>query len=407
MKFSLFFSILFAFANLSYTTTISCLFMELNGEPHLHDKSQEWVKNWYAFSLEGDTVIITQCSGYKESNWLQSSGSLDESIEEIAHKTFKPNEQALALPKKALFAFHALDDSSQIVTFPTKRAPSMLKTPLILRNNWSAQVQLDEQHIAVKALGKRRSDKRLLAGSLALVAIHEKDTTILMPPMAEELFKKQELLWIGDLDGDEHLDCLVKRTRHTGEVYLHLHVGKANRSHDIDPDYPYQVYSAGIEDYMSIGKHRKQKHPLKKISSFGEKAFTLKSSVWNKTYGEVRGDALPKTLLDYQLKLNDEKVRFTFDYVPRYRSNESSYNIFYGPSPAHITVHYRGKRQALVDLGSSDGDPVRVQIDTIDNKMAIKIDYMPHYNNSFVIYWLWSEEQRRFVRYMQYHAQGC
>lgn len=393
--------------NLSFGSTISRMFIEANGETHYHNKSNEWVKTWYGLSLSGDTAVLTQCSGYRKSDWLQSSGSLDESIETIARKPFSTNDSALDLPEDALFAFHALDDSSKTLSFTPQRVPSLLSSPHILRNNWSTTVRFQDQTITLKAIGERRRDKRLLAGSLQLLAIDHGDTTVLMEPMAETIFKRQELLWIGDLDGDAHIDALIKRTLHTGETILHFHLGRHSASKEMDEAFAYQVYSAGIEDHMSIGKNRKQAKKLQGIDSFGEKAFTLKSSLWNKTYGNVRGDALPQTLLDYQLKLDDEKVRFTFDYTPRYRGSESSYNMFYGPSPAHVTVHYRGRKQALIDLGNSDGLPIRVQIDTIDNKMAIQIDYWPHYNNSFTCYWIWNEKQKRFVKYMQYHGQGC
>lgn len=408
MKISLLICSLFIFTTLAYSrNSISLLFMETNGQSHRHDKSETLVKNWYSFSLIGDTAVVSQCTGYRNSDWLQSTGSLNESIEEIAGKTFRNNDSALALPQDALFAFHALDDSCQVISFPQKRSVSLLETPRILRNRWSTKIRFKEELLTIKAIGEKRKDKKLLAGSLALLAISENDTTVLMPPLAEKRFKRQELLWIGDLDGDDAIDAVIKRTLHTGETLLHFHIGTENGTLDIDEEYPYQVYSAGIEDYMSIGKHKSQKLSLKGIEPFGEKAFRLSNEVWNRAYGKVRGGDLPKTLLDYMLTLNGEKIRFTFDYTPRYRTKESGYNLFYGPSPAHITVHYRGRRQALIDLGSSDGDPVRIEIDTIDNKMAIRMEYMPHYNNSFTLYWIWSPAKKRFVKYMQYHAQGC
>jgi hypothetical protein len=44
---------------------------------------------------------------------------------------------------------------------------------------------------------------------------------------------------------------------------------------------------------------------------------------------------------------------------------------------------------------------------TQDGEVAIHMDYVPHYNNSFTRWWVWDEASARFRRWLDYQSQGC
>lgn len=381
--------------------------IENKGAPHAYEDRKGEIKDWYAISLYKNQLTISQCQKKTQSDWIYKSGSLSESIAQIAMKKGKRQKDALALPPNGLFAFKALTDSNQVIHFKEASVQSILDTTIILKNNFERKITFGTQKVTLLAKGQKREDNRLLAGSMTLYAIRNSDTTILMPPEAGALYSKQELLWLGDVNKDGQLDALIKRTSKVGTSTMHFYFCSTHNRYEIDEDYPYQVYSAGIEDYLGILKHDAQQLPLKGVEPFGRKAFSVSNSAFYDSNIELDSLKTPTTLLDKMLILDGEKVRFTYDHTPRYGGKEGAYNVYYGSTATHITVHYQGHSQALMDIGASDGSPTRIQIDKIDNKVAIKIEYMPHYNNIFTMYWIWDTDKQRFRRYMQYHAQGC
>ena len=107
--------------------------------------------------------------------------------------------------------------------------------------------------------------------------------------------------------------------------------------------------------------------------------------------------------------LNGEKIRFSFEYLPRLAANDSgpSSSQFMWEGPVLVRAHFRGKSQILQQTGPLDGSALRLQVDMLDNEPAIEMSWAPHYNNSFVNYWVWSERDKRFLRLSRAQAQGC
>jgi hypothetical protein len=175
----------------------------------------------------------------------------------------------------------------------------------------------------------------------------------------------------------------------------------------VDADRPQREFSSGVGESESVLRHRFQ--PIEvPTSRFGSAAFAISEASWNAALGQVdRGR--PAVLHDRQLPFGDEPVRFTFEYVPRWKGD--------GPSstpesatwigPVVVRAHFRGHVQAVMELAELDGAALHVAIGRIDGRPALRIDHSPHYNNSFTSHWVWSDDEHRFVRLSVSHSQGC
>lgn len=367
---------------------------------------------WYSVSIDGQDLSLERTVTTRRSDWneviTQTGGEAITSS--LSPKTTTTTRHAIDMAKTALFAFRldVTDPSEKLLPFKSGKYPSSLTMPALLHDRWSSSFQSIGEAWTVYTESERRKDGGLLAGSLSLVAKNESGKKrLLVPPAHGMAFERQELLWLGSLRPNYGFDLLLKRTWVTGEIEYVLKIGESLGYAKVDPDYPIAFFSQGVEGYESVATHISQKR-LAPDGKFGVAAFSIDSETWNKALDTAKADGLPKLLFERQLMLNTEKIRVTFEYLQRLEATESSPSSsqFFWEGPVLVKIHFRGKSQTLLQTANLD-DGFRLQVDTLQGDPAIQIQESPHYNNSFVKYWVWDTTKGRFLRLYAAHSQGC
>lgn len=363
---------------------------------------------WQALSLDGRDLMITPVTAVRASDWTAATGNAEQGWTSLAQSGFEATGQSLDLPRGALFGLRLLDVASDRRWLASGRYRSALRASAVLRVGWQAQLQLGQQRWTVMTRHQHRADGHLLAGSIRLVAIDASGATLeLMGQATGMAFHSQELLWLGDLDGDHRPDMLLKRQWLTGEYEYLLVVAGQHGVVMVDPVRPYQGFSSGIENSASLSRHRTQIASLPG-PRFGKAALNITESEWNPWASASTG--LPTRVYDRSLGLEGETLRVTVDSLPTANYDPARVDTstaFWG-SGLLVRVHFRGRSQVLMNAGGLDGGRLRLQLDQIDGQPALQIQFQPHYNNGFTHYWRWSEDAGgRFKRLVTYQEQGC
>ncbi|MBI3229067.1 MAG: hypothetical protein HYZ45_02430, partial [Burkholderiales bacterium] len=159
----------------------------------------------------------------------------------------------------------------------------------------------------------------------------------------------------------------------------------------------------------TVIQHISQKKTFE-LGNFLTPAISISEEKWNQAFELAVASELPKVMFDRHLMLATEKVRFTIEYLPRLQpekdvATSAHYSLWEGP--VVVKAHFRGKSQALLQIGTLDGGPFNVQVDLHDGLPAIQITSSPHYNNGFKYFWSWDDEKKRFLRLGSVQEQGC
>ncbi len=361
---------------------------------------------WLAATLEDEGLVLAPVAGTRRSDWtvlLQESATDPETRRTRTEFTEK-KPAALDLPADALLALQS-DRAA-----PGRHA-NALEAPVLLREGWRQRVVVQGEHWLLEAEARHGADGRLLAGSMSIMAtkLGEPPRTELLPPAVGMAFQRQELLWVGRTTGAGAPDLLLRRTWITGEVDYVMVLAAERAVATLDADHPWLKFSSGAEEASSTARHARSR-PLVG-GRFGLAAFKLGEGEWNEALARQVQAATRATLFDRQLKVDDEALRFTADYLPRWDGGEggetSTAPGFAWGGPAVLKVNFRGTTQALLQTGLLDGSPMRVQVGRLGGEPAIEVQYQPHYNNGFVQRWVWDASERRFVRLLKQQDQGC
>jgi hypothetical protein len=383
---------------------------------------------WYAVSLNGANLVLDRVVTTRKSPWLTTLVQGIEPGEPVTSAspqstTTKTFGHTLATPSSALLSFRIQlnDPSEKLLPFSVTSYSSALREPLVLHDRLNVPLQMAGQSWTLSTKSERRIDGGLLAGSLALIATNSSgQSQVLLPPAHGMAFERQELLWMGALRSDTKFDLLLKRTWVTGEIDYVLRVADAIGSVRMDPDLAASGFSSGIGATDSTTVHESRvsqslpvpnrRQAINSTTAPTSGAFSFLDEPWNTALATAENDGLPKVLFDRQLPLGDEKVRLTFDYLPRAmgKGEESSSRFDHGfwSGPILVKVHFRGKTQVLYQAPALDGG-LRMQARQINGESLIDLYISPNYNNSMSHRWVWSEEKLRFVLRSSNHSQGC
>lgn len=382
--------------------TAPALQLSLPGEPIRNTEPGRWL----AATLDEQGLLLTPVAGMRRSDWtllLQETATDPETRRTRAEFT-EQKPDALALPEGALLALQSAGGTAG-------RHANALEAPVLLREGWRQRVVLQGEHWLLEAEARHGTDGRLLAGSMSIMAtkLGETQRTELLPPAVGMAFLRQELLWVGRTAGQGLPDLLLRRTWITGEVdYVTVMAGERAVA-TLDADHPWQKLNDGAEELASTARHA-QARPLVG-GRFGVAAFRLAEEEWNSALARQAETATAATLFDRQLRVDDEALRFTADYLPRWEGGESAENStapgFAWAGPAVLKVHFRGTTQALVQAGALDGSPLRVQVGRVGGEPAIEVQLQPNPTTSLLQRWVWDANERRFVRLLKQQDQGC
>lgn len=372
---------------------------------------------WYSVSIDSGNLRVDSATRTRSPDWtvVRRSTGVTEIGGTVADSTAatEPARHALALPTSALLAFR-FDGGEPITSsplIPFGTYPSAAP-PFLLSADLRVAVAIGNESWTLSTEHARRKDGQLLAGSLALAATSPSgERLILVPPAAGMAFLRQEVLWVGRVTSSSLPSLILRRTWVTGEIDYVVTFDGAIGYARFDPDRAMRSFSSGVEEYESFERHVAQRRQPPN-GKFGAAALAMSEDLWNASFERITETGLPGTLLDRQLSANAAgPVRFTVEYLPRWTAGDkerSSTNPeFFWEGPLLVKIHFRGKSQVLLQLGNLDGGPFRIQLDQLNGELAIEAAVSPHYNNSFVYYWIWSEADGRFLRLLSSHSQGC
>jgi hypothetical protein len=388
---------------------------ELNQSQHekkkkLSAKASE--QRWYALSVKDGVLIVEQVTDTTESDLLSVSGkNADRLLEGKPVKLpQKPTGLSLKPPAGTLLLVRIENNNGGSQSLTSGQYPSSV-TPDVLREGWTASSEIGGIKWKFYTRHEKRSDGKLLAGSLEILADPEMPngaSMVLLPQASGMAFAKQELLWLGDLNNDGQPDLLLKRTWVTGEIDFVLVISPMLGSVYLDPDRPATYFSSGVSpEVNSFVWHKGQSKP-EAINFVRQGSFSIGEDDWS---SKLSHDALslPIVLTDRQFKLNGETIRFTLEHLPRaeYQTKSSaSRNIFWGGSVL-VKVIFRGKTQVLMQAGQPDSGNFTLSVGLSGGKLSVMIDHQPHYNNGFTYYWIFDESESRFHRLRVAQSQGC
>lgn len=384
-------------------------------------------KPWYALRLHGQALEISSVARTR-----LSKHALEMSV------TFAPSEPASApsvstpyflhtldLPPAALMAMRASTADGPPGDAGLKallgRHANTLPSPALLTAQWKQALVDARRPQAVERWDvftdvQRRADGQLLAGSMRLLArkLDEPDVMELLPAAHGMVFQRQELLWLGWLPGGTRPSFVLKRTWLTGEEEFVVGLNQKLAKQTTDPDNPYRAFSSGVAETES--------HPLKPAGQKRAYPSALSNPVlvafdaseWSRQReAALKTPLMPRRLLEQTVDLNGSPVKVWAEYLPRLQRSEgsrteasSATEQFWGGDVA-IKVSFRGKTTVLMEAGYLE-DPMQIRIGlTQDGEVAIHMDYVPHYNNSFTRWWVWDDASARFRRWLDYQSQGC
>ena len=357
---------------------------------------------WMALSLDSQGLRLSPVEQHRASDWVSSTTT---NSPQRQSPFYTPEGRTPELPENALLALGIDYAPDAAVRLQPGLFASRLPEPAAISSGWRRRLTPENSGLTLEARYDKQTDGRLLAGSMTLWLLQAHgDAQRLLPPAAGMAFQKQELLWVGDLDGDNLQDLLLKRVTLTGEVQYLLRLGTHTAIASLDPDHPYRIFSSGVDDYSTTTRHVRESRLLPE-GPFGRAAFSSDDAPYNTKLAALT--KLPAILEDRLLQMDADTFRFTLEYIPRVDSRDESTGgeEFWG-GPVAVKVRFRNTTTTLMEMGELDGG-FRMQIDRVEGVPAIRFDYAPHYNNEFSRYWLWDEQARRFKRWLINQSQGC
>lgn len=363
---------------------------------------------WQSVRVTRDGLSIETVTTLRASDYASAQGGPERSWLDFGPGDFKPTGEALDLGDDALFGLYLIDSRTDRPALRDGHYPSALPGSVVLRSGWRSDVRVDDATWTLRTEHQVQADGRLVPGSMELIVRgadgHE---SVLVGAALSMAFQRQELLWVGDLDGDRQLDALLRRVHIDGRIEYLLRIRDASGFALVDEDHPYEGYSSGVEESIALQRHRDVSHGPPP-SRFGIAALQIDATEWNSWLDTPSTTAMLR--YDRTLMLHGEPLRITVESVPRPErkpDGEDSSTGYYGAGLL-LRAHFRGRSQVLANLGTLDGSDLRIQADLVDDVPALQVYYVPHYNNLFEYYWRWSDgDEPRFRRWAVYHAQGC
>lgn len=403
-------------------------------------KLSSWVatQRWSALVLKDGALFVEPVTEATESDWVSvSGGDADRMLEGRAPKrSAKPTGISLKSPAGTIVLARLVDQfGSPVAMNPGQYASSV--PSMVLREEWMASAEIAGRKWRFYTRHQKRPDGRLLAGSLEILADDLQSNLrqmVLLPPASGMAFAKQELLWLGDLDGDAEPDILLKRTLLSGHVDIVLVVGTMRQFVSHDPDLPASFFSSGVEPESNGFSWNRNRPLVVPISFASHGIFSVREEVWLKklypnatqhdqdvqqsepTESRSTGEppfqrqlpTLPVSISDRQFNFKGETIRFTMEYLPRVESpQESSGNRPAWGGDVVVRVFFRGKSQVLMEASPPDGGAFELAVGVIGEEAGIRVRHQPHYNNSFIYYWIYDKEDQRFRRLSSEQSQGC
>jgi hypothetical protein len=365
-------------------------------------------QDWHAAILEQSDLIIEHVLNFRKSDWLIATGSSTVKL----GKPARGDGIAPSMPANAVFAFRMSDEYGKPVSIKPGKFHSLIQPGQVMHKGWKDTFSFDGAKWSISAEYKTRPDGKPLDGSMSLQAVDAAgQITVLVPPATGMAFSREEILWLGDINGDKKPDLILKRVWVTNETDYIFVLGSTFRSLYVDEDYPYQKFSSGAMDEINLRRHINQKEPLPG-RLFSTNGFAISEETWSKGLQKFSEKDLPHKLWERRLKLGDESISFSFEYLPRYNAygagaSSQSDGFFWG-GPVLVKVNFRGETQVLMQAYGLDGNSFRINIDKVNGQPAIKIGYQPHYNNDLSRYWIWKPApDGRFIRLFNEQSQGC
>lgn len=382
-------------------------------------KLSTWVaqQRWSALSVRDGVLHVEPVTETTQSDWVSVAGKDADYV--LAKGAFKrpPKSAMLALkpPTDAVVLARIDLDNGASAGFDPGAYPGYI-APAVLREGWTASAEVAGRKWKFYTRHEKRTDGKMLAGSLEIMADDgsNQEPMVLLPKASGMAFARQELLWLGDLNGDMEPDLLLKRTRLTGDIDIVVVAAHRRGLTYHDPDQPITYFSSGVEP-ESNGFSWNRKSPLPVTSEFvAHGSFSIDEEEWKKKMypqeqpSPMEPPALPVLLADRQFKWGGETIRFTLEHLPRASNHHdsSASESTWGGSVV-VRAFFRGKSQALMEAEAPDSGQFTLSIGMIGNKPGIKVDHQPHYNNGFTRHWIYDKNEARFRRLSVVHSQGC
>ena len=375
-------------------------------------------ENWYTFSIINNVAEIVPAKSLATSSWQIINSKTALSSSEFSSQLFDSSLKTIELPHSALFGFSIQrirdsQDERDVLPIQAGKHSGILITPQLLKKSWSEKFILGQQKWEVMTRYATYKDGTIIPSSMELVGKTNNKETILLPA-AYTTFSNQELLWIGDLNNDQQPDLVIKRTYLSGEFEYVLIISPVFNMIAVDMDRPIKAFSSGVDESAETIRHI-ESQPHLPPAKFGLAKLSIEEAIWNKKIRELSSNPNTKktALFDKQLKIKDETIRFSFEYIPTTPAstdsagNSSNENFRFWHGKVVVRVHFRGKSQVLMEASELDGSNFNLSVDMVDNQPAIYINYYPHYNNEFNYYWIMPSDKNRFMRWYTYHSQGC
>jgi hypothetical protein len=401
-------------------------------------KLSTWLadQQWSSLSLKDGALTVGPVTESIESDWVSVSGKNADRL--LEGKTLKHPPKSTGISLKSpdgtlVFARFDIENGNGSKGLTPGNYPSYVE-PALLREGWTLPIETGGRKWKFSTRHQKRPDGKLLAGSLELLleSGEPEHPKVILPRASGMAFEKQEVLWLGDLNGDSVPDLIIKRTWLSGEFDIFLLVSNALTfnfaSITFDPDRPTSYFSSGVEP-ESNGFRWNKKWPTPTAFKFSEKGrFSIGEENWHKMlfpnapplYQEIVQSkletsppsedllSLPITLTDRLFKLDGETIRFTLEHLPRAAAqDESSSSGSTWGGTVLVRTTFRGKTQVLMEASRPDSGIFSLSVGTINGEPSIRIDHQPHYNNSFRQYWIYDQATSRFRRLQIEQSQGC
>ena len=250
-------------------------------EPLLGPDDPSTQTEWRSALVTGSELVVAPVLGRRPSGWRLEESRFSSTSPRKAVSTERTEPPTLGTPDGALFAFQFLRGDVPPPAITAGRYPSLLPAPALLHTTWWADVNLHGRRWRLSTTHEKRADGALLAGSMALLATDASGRRKTLMSLARGMaFTREEILWLGDLDGDDALDVIVKRTWLTGKIDYLLVVGLWHGSVTVDPDRPSRYYESGVGESTSELRHRSQLIAVP-TERYGSAAFAITDEAWN------------------------------------------------------------------------------------------------------------------------------
>lgn len=381
------------------------------GEPlYLGDKPKSTplapsiaARGWQALAIRDGALILTPATELGPSGWLTVQGKHADRLREGKPVTPEPDGKALKLPPDALFALRLSDENGAALPLPGAASASAL-APAVLEQGWGASAMIAGKPWTLSTRSQKRPDGKMLAGSLELIGQRGGEEQVLLPVAGGMAFARQELLWLGDLDGDARPDLVLRRTHLTGDVSYVMVLGHERALVTIPDVATASYFSSGVEPESNGFSWAREAALPAPFLMARQGGFTITGEVWTREIG-APAPLLPKVIAERQFKLQGETIRFTLDYVPRVSQELGWGNAAMWNGPVLVRVWFRGRSQVLMEADAPDDDNFTLAFGLRGGSAAIQIGYHPHYNNGMQYHWVFDGE--RFRRVLAIHEQGC